>query len=195
MITVKKGAAVGVLAVAGLCAASAAPAEGWSVGFGIGESEADDFCSDFRAAFATSSCDDTDSSVKLFGSYRFNENFEVEAFWIDLGEVEGTDIVGDSLEFEASGVGAAAVGILPVSDRLDLLGKVGLFSWDSDASATVSGATFDVSSLDDDGTDPFFAGGIRYWVNDQIGIRGEWEQYELDDTDVTVLSVSGQLRF
>ncbi|NIR32152.1 MAG: hypothetical protein GWN84_23205, partial [Gammaproteobacteria bacterium] len=72
--------------------APAALAEGWSIGIGAGESELEDFC-DLSGAGV--SCDDTDTSTKLFAGYDLNENFRIEGFWIDLGEAEIRNNVGD----------------------------------------------------------------------------------------------------
>lgn len=177
------------LAVTALLAAPVATAEGWSIGLGIGESELDDFC-DLATGI---SCDDTDTGTRFFAGYDLNENFRIEGFWVDLGEVDARNsATGGFVEAESDGIGIALMPMLPASDQVDVFGKIGLFRWDSDLRTNAFGPT---ESFDDDGTDLLFGGGVRLRLGDRFSLRGEWEQFELDDEDVTLLSVGGELRF
>lgn len=170
-----------------LTAPGSAIAEGWSVGVGIGESKLDDFCEGAGGI----SCDDTDTGTKIFVGYDLNENFRVEGFRVDFGEVEASN-GGLFVEAEADGFGVAAMPMLPASEHVDLFGKIGLLRWDAKSRTNAFGPT---ETFSDDGTDPFFGFGIRGQLGEQFAIRGEWEQYDLDGDDVRLLSVGVELRF
>ena len=84
---------------------------------------------------------------------------------------------------EQDTLGASLIGILPVTDSLELFGKVGFHAWDStvnlDSNVSIEGA---------DGTDPMFGAGIAYKFS-SVSIQAEFERYQLDDTDVDLMSI------
>ena len=181
-----------VIRAAALVAASAwtaaATAAGpVSVGVSVGEADAEDFCRGTAAAGI--SCDDTDTGLRVFLGTDINPNFRIEGFWVDFGEVKASDSSGNSVTIESDGIGIAALGVLTASERFDVFGKLGLLAWDADLETNFG------FSDSDDGTDPFFGAGARYWISDAFALRGEGEEFELDDADVSLLSISGELRF
>ena len=110
----------------------------------------------------------------------------MELSFVDLGEAtidfaaSGPGGVGAvSVVGEISGFGVAAVGSWPVHDRVDLVGKLGLFRWDVDGEEEyfVIGSFFDQSSESEDGTDPFFGIGANFAVTSNFALRAEWERY------------------
>jgi OOP family OmpA-OmpF porin len=77
--------------------------------------------------------------------FRFNENFSVEAGFIDYGDAEGkiyTQSLGTSFryyekaEFSIKSLYAAAIGSLPLSDSVSLQGMIGIDRWDAETSWT-----------------------------------------------------------
>lgn len=123
--------------------------------------------------------DDSDTGWKLFGGYRVNPNFAAEAAWVDLG-----DFSAGGFNAEADGFSVQGVGFLPLNAQFSLLGKLGIFFWDVESNIG-----------DDDGSDIFFGIGGQYEINQQVSIRGEWERYDLDDTDVDLLSIGVVIQF
>jgi len=95
-----------------------------------------------------------------------------------------------SVKTDATAFGLAALGILPVSEQLELFGKLGFVNGESDADVIIGGSRFTVG---DSGTELTFGLGAVYNVAPRFGIRAEWEN--IDDADISMLSVGIQYRF
>lgn len=136
--------------------------------------------------------DDSDTGVKLFGGFRLNNNFAVEAFYADFGDPE-TFSFGSLSSEEITGFGVQIVGIAPLSNQVELFGKLGLISWDEDYK--IDGSV----TFSDSGTDLTYGFGATFHVNDMVSIRGEWEFYDVEDSfgdiDVDLLSIGVQVNF
>lgn len=133
-------------------------------------------------------CDDEDTGLKLFGGYKFTPNFAAEAAWIDLGEVSASGF-GGTATAEADGFQIAAVGMIPINPQWSIFGKLGAFMWD----ATVT--TSSGFSVGDDGTDIMLGFGGMWNITPKIGLRAEWERFDVDSEDVDFLSVGVQFNF
>lgn len=148
-------------------------------GVGIGRSDLD-----------FSGFDDSDAAWKLFGGWQPTPWFAVEAGWVDLGELRENP--GNVLvEFEVDGFAVNAIGRVPVGQGA-LYGKVGAFSWTADAKACVA---LVCTNEDHDETDVVWGLGVSFDFNDQVGIRGEFERYDIDGDDIDMLSAAAYLRF
>ena len=155
--------------------------EGFSAGasIGTGRIEVDAPGSDFEG---------DDLGWKAFGAYQFGDHFGIEGGYIDFGEPDDT-ILGTNIEVELDGFDIFAVGTIHATENFDIFGKAGVIFWD----AGISGAGVSDS---DDGTDLALGFGGKYKVNDRFGIRGEWEWFDIDDSDtVWMLSIGGEFRF
>jgi OOP family OmpA-OmpF porin len=175
-----------LLLLAGLCVASAAHADedkGAYIGAGIGQASAGDYCSD-SAGLAVSSCDDSDSSFKVFGGYRFTRNFAVEAAYVDLGTFHANGSFGGlpfDINTELTGVTVQAVGIAPLGDKFSLMGRVGAIFWDLSTSGTVAGFP---GSTSDNGVDIALGAGAQYKFTPNFGIRADLDYYpDLGNSD------------
>ncbi|MGE0595499.1 MAG: porin family protein [Hyphomonadaceae bacterium] len=109
--------------------------------------------------------------------YRFHPNFGVEgeaSFGIDGDEA---DILGTPVDIDLENqYGAYAVGFLPVTSNLEVLGRVG---WASiDAEGSFGGFTAGAS---DDGLG--LGVGAQYHVNDRFAIRGDYTRLSADGND------------
>lgn len=85
---------------------------------------------DFTAIGAPNrSFDERDRGFKVYGGYRFFENFAVEAQYARLGksEIRYSTPIGlrGTEKYEVSSLSVAAVGLLPVSDKFTLFAKAG----------------------------------------------------------------------
>src|SRR5262245_52776426 len=92
---------VGTLAacVAGVSILVAAPAafaqadeQGFYLGGAYGQTKIKGACGDLRSELiaigaTVGACDDADSGFKLFGGYRFNRHFALEASYLDFGSL------------------------------------------------------------------------------------------------------------
>lgn len=128
-----------------------------------------------------SDLDDNDDLWKAFGGVTINDVFGVEASWVDFSQV-GTGVSS----FEADGWGLSGVLSLPVGRTSTVFAKAGQFWWDSE---TVLGGL----PAGDDGNDPFFGAGIRF--GGPLGVRLEWERYDIADIDVDTYSIGLQFGF
>jgi OOP family OmpA-OmpF porin len=175
------------------------------IGVGYGMSEID---TDVTSVSNGASLDEDDNSTEIFAGVQINENFAVEAQYMDFGEAtltgdngdrftyQGTEYVftADNVAIEAKGESIGIAGLLgtDVTDRVHLFGKLGLHLWDTELSEA-SSAGF--GKADDDGTDLFYGIGANINATEKFIVRLEAEQYEVDDWDVTNVSLSGIFAF
>ena len=142
----------------------AAPPVGY-IGFSLGSAN-DDVLSE------------SDTGYKFYGGYTVNNNLGFEIAFVDLGQY-----VGRSLD--QYGVAFEAVGYIPLSNNLDLMGKVGLFAW-----------TVEDRYYIDYGTDLTYGLGVQYDLNNRVYVRGEWEQFtDVSGGDVSLLSAGLVYKF
>ena len=145
-----------------------------------------DICGDLTA-FGATTCDDEDTGFKLFGGYKFNRNLAVEGGFVDFGEISASFPTG-SATVSSDALFAAAVGILPVSSKFSVFGKLGFFMWD--LTATGTGGT-----VSDDGTDLLIGVGLGFDITERLTIRAEWEDYDGGGDGVNFLSAGLQYNF
>ena len=193
MTTTRNVLACSALAFAGCLAAAQASAQGF-VGASIGQSDIDE---EITTGLITSgTVDAKDTGWKIFGGYMFNRHFGVEAAYVNLGEVSysgtfsGFPVTGGKVE--VTGFNIAALGSYPISEQFSVFGKLGLFMWDAEASDTTAGIPFSSTA---DGTDVSFGVGVSYNFTRNFGLRAEWELFQTDEADATLLSVGAVFRF
>ena len=134
------------------------------------------------------SFDGSDIGWKVFGRYMFTDNWGVEGGYVSFGEPDD-DVLGVDVDIDADGFDFFVVGALPMGEDFDLFGKIGVVRWDADAS--VEGF-----SESDDGTDLALGVGGAYKATGQFSIRGEWEWFDIEDSEtVWMLSIGGEMRF
>jgi len=107
-------------------AASSAWAQPY-IGLSIGQAKYKDACA---GAPSSITCTGDDTSLRLFGGYRFTPYFSVEAGAGSLGTVRAS--TGESADFEA--LDFSAIGSWPLAHRFALHGRLGLFLGDMTAS-------------------------------------------------------------
>jgi OOP family OmpA-OmpF porin len=126
----------------------------------------------------------SDFAWAAWGGYMFSDNFGIEAGWADWGKADDT-IQGIKAEIDASGYQVVLLGVLPINDNIDLLGKAGVAVWDSEYFIE------SVSIGKDDGNDLALGIGARWNMDNGIGIRAELEWYDIPDTDRAWLIMAG----
>lgn len=120
------------------------------------------------------------TGYKLIAGWRFLDWLAVEGNYIDFGS--GDDSVGGvKIESEADGLSLSAVGFLPLGP-VDLFARVGAVDWSADLSSPGFG------SAGDDGTDLTYGVGAQFRVW-SLGIRAEYEIFDIEDVDVSMISV------
>ena len=203
---------------------SAFAAEGFYVFGGLGYSKADTDVTnqsyadqDFRANLHV---DEDSIGVKLAAGYRFNDYFAVEGSYVYLGKAEATlsamgTIIGYDVDGEAKAsmkahvLAVDAVGIYPVTDKVELFAKagvgVGYVKTEASASGTVDGYTGSVGLFSESDTRVFpkLGLGAEFKVAKNVAVRAEYERYfgvskDSDysiDADYDLLSVGVKYTF
>lgn len=166
--------------------------QGWYIGGNVGQSMADIdeekiTSSLLGGGFTTTSMseDDDDTGYKLFGGYKFNRNFAMEAGFFDLGEFGFTantappgTLTGN---LQLRGVNLDLVGILPFTERFSALGRIGANYAESKTSFSSTGAV--TAPPDSKGRDwnPKVGLGLQYDFTPSWAMRAEVERYRIND--------------
>jgi OmpA-OmpF porin, OOP family len=177
-------AALGLMAATTAAQADTQP--GFYAGAGFGTTKIGD------DAFDGTGIDDSDTGFKIFGGYDFNQNFGIEASYFDFGEASAED-GGDSLRIGVSGLSAAAVGRIPVSEMFALYGKLGFASYDVDVDLRITGLG-SVSGSESE-SDLLYGIGGALSFGGTFEARLEYEALNVDEGDVNMISISGLFRF
>ena len=169
--------------LSGLCISRADAASGLYLGAGLGQSTIKDNTSG-------GNLDANDTAFKAFVGYRFNMipivDLAVEGGYTDFGK-PSQSISAQNVQFKLHGYDAAGLLIFPLGP-IDLYGKVGMLSWSADTS--VAGTT-----SSETGTDSFYGVGVGFYIW-KIGIRAEYERYQIKDVDrVDMYSLSALFQF
>lgn len=189
-------AAALALVFAGPAFSQAAMSEtGWYVGGSIGQMTADDACAGLTGAGV--SCDDEDTTWKIFGGYKINRNFAAELGYSDLGEVSARG-PGGTATAEATAWELVGVGMLPLADRFSAYGKLGVYRGEVDGRVNTVLLN---ASADESNTDLTFGLGLKYDVSQAVAIRGEWQRYgdiggnSTGEADLDVISIGVMFQF
>ncbi len=194
------------------CSVALAEDTGWYAGINGGMTETTIDEERIRSSLLTSgftvtdfSDDDSDSGYKLFGGYQFNQYFAVEAGYFDLGSYGFTaealppgTLTGN---IEVSGFNVDLVGLLPLTERFSLIGRVGAnYAEASDNFSSTGLITVPDPNPTARDTNLKYGVGAQWDFSDRIAARVEAERYRLDDAvgnkgDIDLYSLNLLLRF
>ena len=143
--------------------------------------------------FTSSHDNSTNNSWTIFGGYQFNRFLAIEALYSTLGEytrnASGTSRFGklgtpssyqivDNLKLD--GFGLAGLANLPITDRISVFGKYGIFNWRGKLNHVTSfrsGTLDPVASTDEDsGYSPVMGFGARFKFKHGFSALAEWMQ-------------------
>lgn len=180
--------------------ASASPAQstnrGFYLGGGAGGAKYNGFnqlCRDITGALpgtpVSTACDSSETAFgwKLFGGWRLNQYFAMEAGFASLGEAKGDTIIfGQTVngEISATAVFGELVGSVPLGQRARLFGKLGISNIDAELSTDVfavplGGAT--PTSFSKDSTEAVYGAGLEFGLTQKVMGRAEWERFDFED--------------
>jgi OOP family OmpA-OmpF porin len=165
-----------------LAANSAFADDGFSLGASIGYASIEDNDPGFDF-------DAQDTGYKIFANYTFANYLALEGGYVDFGR-PSDDFAGLSGTIDAEGWSLYGVGALPLGDSVELFGKAGVISWDADS--VVDGLLVGA----DDGNDLALGIGARWSANEAIGVRAEFEWFDIPQADnVWMASLGLVVRF
>lgn len=120
------------------------------------------------------------TGVSVYGGYQLTPNVAFEAGYRNLGSdtVQGVKIKGSAVQ-------ASALFLAPLSTDFSLFGRLGVNRVELKASAAGD-------SIKDSETKAFFGIGGRYALNQQVGLRVEFQK---PHSDVKVFSAGIDFRF
>ncbi|MFW5816358.1 MAG: outer membrane beta-barrel protein [Wenzhouxiangella sp.] len=181
--------AASAVLVAGLfCASAPALADsGFYLGGSVGRSLVDADIAGPGAA--PMGFDDGDAAWKAFAGLNIDAfvfDFAVEGGYVDFGR-PAERIAGNEVEVGLTGwdfFGLAGLELGPIG----VFAKAGLIGWSADAA--VNGSRI----YDDSGTDPAYGIGVRFSLF-STELRGEYEYFDLDGVDVSLLSLGAVWTF
>jgi len=159
------------------------------VGIGIGSAS---YKADLTS-LSGGNLDDSGTGTKLYGGYSFNKYFAAEAAVYNfaeasVGAVETSSGVFASGSVSMKGVGAYAVGIYPVSKKVNLMAKLGVLKWDADLQ-------FNNDTATNDGTDAAYALAASYGFTKELLVTAEWESFDSDNPELSMLSLGFRFNF
>lgn len=131
--------------------------------------------------------DEDDSAYKVLIGYRFDLPsvfLAVEGGYVDLGTPELT-IATETLTVDPTGVNLFGIAGLEAGP-MELYLKAGYIAWD--AELTLSDGLGNTFSDSDDGSDMGYGLGVAFGVG-PVSVRGELEKYDIDDVDVSMISI------
>lgn len=135
--------------------------------------------------------EESDTAFKIFVGYKFTDNIAIELMGMDLGspefEEELVDLHG-TFSYSSQAVALSGIAIWPVSDIVDIYGKLGVFRWNTDFDYTVSNGVESLKISDDDaGFDFNFGVGVGFNIGEGLSLTLEYESfdytYEISDLD------------
>jgi hypothetical protein len=107
-----------------------------------------------------------------------------DIFGLEVSHVEFGDTEDGPFQMEAQGQTIAATVGVPVGDDGSVYLKAGQLYWDADS--TIDGLV----SVNDNGNDNFAGIGMRVGGDEGLGIKLEYEQYDIGSAEVDMPSIS-----
>jgi len=131
---------------------------------------------------------DNSDTYKIYGGFR-SGNIGLEAAYLnfDSFDVQGS---GGAQYVDGDGLEVSAIGFLPVSQNVDLFGKLGILSWNLDANSF--GSTFG----SDDGTSFAYGAGLQFQPAEAVSIRFEYQGFnDVSGSDLSSLFLGAAVHF
>ena len=127
--------------------------------------------------------------TRIFGSYMFTQKLGIEAGYSEFARPDD-NTVAPNLEVESKSYDVYAVGVQPVTEKLDLFGKLGFVRSDTEIEES------ETSEASTSGTDLALGFGGEYSVSERFAIRSEFAWVDGDNSGaVRMVSLGGVFRF
>lgn len=180
-------------AVISVAASAPVLAQGWYGGLSVGKGKVN--ISAAEVGLSSGNLDDSDTTFGARVGYDFSRHIGVEAAYYDLGKYQFSGLLGPfpaSGEAKVKSYNVSLVGTLPFGDRdqFAAYGKIGYARTRTNANASVAGFSGSGSDYD---SEAVYGLGLRYMVDRQWGLFGEWSR--LQDSQIEQWMVGATLRF
>lgn len=150
--------------------------------------------------------EESSGGLKFFAGYRVNRYFAVEGFVAWLGTFDSYADDGFGVDSYATvdvgTLGVAAVGMIPVSSQVSLLGKIGAHTWSAEGSIDLWDAVEGAGVVGDyatSGTDLMGGIGVQIDFGDRAAMRVEFEYFaattDYSEYGIGLFSVGAMFRF
>ena len=138
------------------------------------------------------SLDEDATGFRLAAGYQFIPWLAVDLGYVDFGTFKATadDQFGTPITAEASaeGLELGLVGRVPIGDKFAITARAGQLWWDS---KVVLGGM----SQSNSGNDFAYGLGVELALNERFVLTGAWQKFDIENTEVDLLSLGVQLRF
>ncbi len=135
--------------------------------------------------------DNSATGWKVFGGYRFTRNIAAEIGYLDTGDAEET-IEGTDVTLGATGSHVSVVASWPIGESFALHARAGFIDWEAELTLS-DGVVTESSSAN--GQDLYWGAGGTFNFGENFGLRLEYEVPEIEDVDVSSISLSVLYRF
>jgi len=213
LIRTNKPLMMGLIALALASSQIAAGAEqGWYAGANLGQTDADMDSSGIVAQQRADGFtnirlenDDDDIGFKVYAGYQLNQYIALEGGYFDLGKFGYKTFMDRSSVFTSDtklrGVNIDLVAMVPLSEKLHAIGRLGATRYQSQDSNRGYGAV-SVNPFNSKDREPGhkYGVGLQYDVNNNLALRLEAERYRIQDImfrnhDVDMFSLGVVYRF
>lgn len=179
------GRALVVVAALALPAAAVAQENGrWFAGGGAGLSRLDGY----ELETLASDVDDEDIGWRAFAGRHFGRYFALGIGYLDFGTIEASGTLGTPAlaltdRVAVNGVEVTAIGVWPITERIELYGTASYLRWDQDVTTTLGNQQVRASASD---SSTGLGGGLHFWWRDDLAITFDARRYvEVGDSAVT----------
>lgn len=131
---------------------------------------------------ATSTCDDSDTTWKIYGGLEVNEYIAMEVGYADLGEAKFSGTPSGTAE--VNGMTVQVIGTFAINPSVSLIGRGGMNFLNLEKNGTIAGTPNNNAG----DTDVAWSLGLgaQYNLSKSVGLRAEWERYfKVGDADTT----------
>ena len=126
--------------------------------------------------------DGDNTKFKVIAGVRPLDWLAFEVNYVDFGSIDGAS-AGVSGDYKLKGFDVFALGLFEIG-LVDFYGKAGVIKLDQEASIS----NVNLPAYDDDGFDPAYGVGLQVHFG-SIGARLEYEIFDIEDTDASLISL------
>lgn len=136
--------------------------------------------------------DDSATAYRIVAGWSISDYFSLEGGYNDFGDFEQTFDDGSgpmTAKLSADGFILGVVGRAPLSGRIALTGRAGMFFWDGNAEIN------NVSQANPEDSNLYLGLGLSFSISNTLELTGDWTRYELDNAASSVFSLGLQYHF